>query len=313
MNSEFPSNYDHIKDSLIESLLTKSFEIQTSEDDTEAQVHFTPAFEGIGNALPIFEEDDAAILLHREAHFASNFPLMLHAYEHEERAAVLDVTPEQIKKLMYIEEKLGSNLAPLVLQADDAQKIARIRKLYILLQNALSDTTNPDLALLAELILSEEEESEVVAHRIASQVTPSTIPSLIALIEHDLFYDPLWPGYGFAPCIAALVLGSCAKNTSKTKEIVSSLFSMLQHDSFEVQNASLTALRQIGPAAKDFCIKLLHARPICRNNELAALALCSFSEDPEVSKAIETELQDADAQKHASFSLYLQAYSEESL
>lgn len=304
MNADFPLNFEKTKENVIEGLLSRSFEIETSDDSTP-EVYFTPAMEGFGEAHPLFEEEDRDILLHREAHFASSFALMLAAYEDETHAAVLDVSTDQIRRLHHLEEKLGKNLAPMVLHAQDAVMIAKIRKLYSILRETLSEPKSPEMALIADLILSEEDPEET-ATRIANTNRTSATSSLIALIEHDLFYDPLWPGYGHAPSIAALVLGKW-----RAHDAIRALFSMLQHDSFDVQSAALTALRQIGEPAKKFCLKMLATRPICKDNEHAALALCSFAPDVEVFTAIQRELGDPTVQKHTSFVQYLQAYEPE--
>ena len=297
-------NYDDAKDALFEGLLARSFEIEESEM-TGSEAYYEPAYEGYGSVMPLLEEDDRDILLHREAHFASSFPLMIEAYENEARSAVLDVNVASIRRLMRLEEQLGKNLAPFILQADDAKKIAQVRKMYQLLADAFENGTNNELKAIADAILSEDEDIEEIAKRTALH-GPQIVASLITIIENDLLYDPLWPGYGQAPCIAALTLGHL-----QIVSAIPALFSMLQDDSFDVQNASLRALCMLQEPAKKFCIAQLHSRPISRNNELAALALCSFPCDEDIIQAVSKELASSDVKKHEMLMSYLEACKEE--
>lgn len=293
------ADYDKTKDALFEGLLSRSFEIEFS-DSKSPDVYYEPAMQGLGAVLPLLEEEDRDILLHREAHFASSFALMLEAYENETRAAVLDIDAASIRRLMHIEEKLGKNLAPIILQADDAKKIAQVRKMYKLLR----DASGAELGPISDMILSEDEDFEAIAKKTA-EFGPFLIPALRTIIENDILYDPLWPGYGQAPCIAAITLGLLQAASS-----IPSLFSMLQNDSFDVQNASLRALTMMQDESEKFCLAQLKSRPISRNNELAALALCSFTPDDEIINAVNSELQSIDVQKHKNLTAYLEACRE---
>jgi len=294
MNQEF----DETAKSLFDSLLGKSFEMQ-SEEELSSVAYNPPLGFDETDELPLFEEDDRDILMHRDAHFSSSFPAMLEEYENEGMAAVLDVFPDRIKFLMDIEERLGRDLAPFLLQGADAERVAQVRKLY----QALSDQINtpkkkPLVSAIAELILSEES-IEKRAQKTA-KLGPKIVPYLIQLIETALFYDPLFPGYGQAPIAAAMTLGILKANAA-----IKPLFQLIGTESFDIESAALIALSQIGDEVKEFCLKQLKARPLSKNNERASILASSLEKDQKFYETILQELEDPQVQKIEGLATYL--------
>jgi len=285
MNDQIPLHFDIVKDALLEGLLSKSFEIDAPDVDAP-DIIYSPSLGGVGGDMPLFDEEDHAILMHREAHFASSFETMLQAYKEESPASVLDIDSDRIYELMLLEKKLGKNIAPLILHAQDALVISRIRKMYRLFREVLEEEKNPLFCAIAELILLEDPFDVVEKKCLA--VRESIISSLITIIQNDVLYNPLFPGYGMAPIHAAHIIAKL-----KAKEAIPYLFCMLDQDSFDVQNAALKALSEIGDEAKEFCIKNLESRPLTKNNELAAMALASFDCDDAVAKALLRQLADS--------------------
>jgi hypothetical protein len=289
------TNYDYTKDAIFESLLARSFEIEAGPEQ-ELAVYYEPAYEGVGIAMPIFDEEDRDIVLHRDAHFAGSFPLMIEAYENEDISAVLPVETRRIKTLYHLEQSLEKNIAPFLLHAPDALKVNAVRKMYRLLQ----ESSTP----IADLILSEEE-PEVVAKKTALH-GESIASSLLSLLENELFYDTLFPGYGQAPIAAALTLGIL-----KIEKAIPVLFSLLHTTEFEIESAALQALSMIGEKAKQFCIERLLARPLSTDNEKAALALSAFAIDDQIISALFQQLQDPLVLKRESLISYILASCEE--
>jgi hypothetical protein len=302
MSDQIPLNFDEIKDALLEGLLTKSFEIDTTTEQ-EPEVVYSPAFEGVGRDLPLFDEEDRDILMHREAHFASNFDLMLQAYKAEDPSSVLDIDLARIYELKYLEEKLGKSLAPLVLHAQDAQTIKRVRTMYRLFQELLQEEKNPLYVAMAELILAEDPIEEV--EKRCLELQDVCVSPLITIIQSDILYDPVYPGYGLAPMRAAHILG-----VLKADQAIPYLFYMLSSDTFDTQSAALQALKKIGEKAKIFCIEHLQSRPFSKSNELAAMALASFSCDDQIAQALIHELQDPKVWFEEPLVFYILASSE---
>ncbi len=291
-------DYDLTAKALFDSLLSKSFE--RIEEEEDSGVYYSPPLEGVDiEELPLLEEEDRDILMHRDAHFGKNFGLMLQHYEDEGIGAVLDVEPERIAALMQLEESLGKNLAPYLLQGPDAEKVAQSIKLYKALSEQLHNKAKaPLVAAISELILSEE--TQETAAKKAVKVGPKLIPYLMQLLQTPILYDPLFPGYGQAPIRACLALG-----TLQAKEAIKLLFGLIGTEDFDTENASIQALRLIGDPAKEFCLAQLASRPITKNNERAAIALSSMDYDYRIALALLEELEDPQIQKLDSLTSYL--------
>lgn len=291
--------FDLTARALFDSLLEKSFE-RTISEDQEITAYYEPPLEGLDtSAMPLLEEEDRDILMHRDAHFARNFQVMLEHYEDEGIGAVLDVDPRRINTLMELEEGLGQNLAPYLLQGADAEKVAQSIKLYSLLREQVENKKNvPLVAAISELILSEEEHD--VAATKAAELGQKLIPYLTQLISTPVLYDPLFPGYGQAPVRACLALGKL-----QATDAIKLLFGLIGTENFDIESAAVQALSLMNGPVQAFCLTQLASRPITKNNERAAIVASALTASDELYDAIITQLEDAQVQKIESLATYL--------
>lgn len=306
----FSPDFDELKQSLLHSLLNRSYEI---ESETATDEEFLTPEEGESFLI---DEEDKEILMHRDAHFAGNFDAMLESYREEKRGAVLDVSLKRIESLYNQEKGLKKNIAPYLLSGTDSEKIAESKKMYAELRSLYEqqgDKENISTAI-ADLILTENEEPQEEIEKVISYADQAITP-LIELINSQLFQDPLFPGYGKAPLAAATALGqlyahSDAQNLSATKNILlpkvlRSLFDLMRQNNTDYEETALAALRSIGASAKEFLMKQLAAKPITQDNEQAAVALHIFADDADIATFCFKMLQDKELQKKASIALYL--------
>jgi hypothetical protein len=292
-------NFDITARELFDSLLSKSFERRSSFEEKEPSVYYAPPLDGIETQeIPLLEEEDRDILMHRDAHFAKSFPIMLQHYEDEDQNAVLDVETDRIRNLMDLEERLQQNLAPYLLQGPDAEKVAQSIRLYKALREQAENKKMPIICAISDLILGEDE-PEVAAKK-AALLGKQIIPYLMQLIQTQVLYDPLFPGYGLAPMKACLALGIL-----QAKEAIKLLFGMIGSENFDTESACLEALRRIGMPARHFILEQLASRPITKNNERAAIAASALESDHDLALAIIEQLEDKDVQKITSLATYL--------
>ncbi len=252
-------------------------------------------------SYPIADNIDNEILMHRDAHFGGKFSLMIDYYNQEGKGAIDEMALERILFLANLEEKSGQNLAPLLLSGRESSKVAQSKQYYKKLRDVYDEKSQESLnaRLIADLILSEEEYPE---KEIASIVEKGSImvAALVEILNSDDFLDPLFPGYGFAPELAAICLGKI-----KDQAAIKPLFSALGKEGFFMEESILEALKRIDRPAKLFLIKTIKSRPITIDNEKAALALTYFSDDEEAAKACFNELQDSCNRKNPSLATYL--------
>lgn len=250
---------------------------------------------------PIADNIDNEILMQRDAHFGGKFSFMIDYYNQEGKGSLPEISLDRILFLAHLEEKSGQNLAPLLLSGKEATRVAKSREAYKSLRDLyeLSDTNFSIPRLLADLILSEEELPEKEIEAIVS-VGSAALPALIDLLTSEDFLDPLFPGYGMAPELAAICLGKIGD-----PKAIEPLFSTLGREGFFMEESILEALKRIGESAKKFLLKRISARPLSRDNERASLALTYFSDDEEVGKAVFLELQDPINRKNPSLATYL--------
>ena len=272
---------------LVDALFSKSIEvtIPEAEEDVTSDEFLDPN-------LALFDEEDKEILMHRDAHFSGNFDLMLSYYEDEKRGAVLDIDPRRIMELKILEERMQKNLAPLLLQGPDAEKVSLAKVLYKGL-NAQYDKkeTTPLEKAICDLIFSEEVSNDELLQTICSFGT-TAIPHLIALFENPLMHDPLFPGYGKAPQDFAKALGML-----HAEDAIPILFQQIGTSDFDLEEACLKALENMQNPTKTFCLKILSGRPITKDSERAALLLLSFKKDKNVQKAFLQNLEDPAVRK----------------
>jgi hypothetical protein len=251
--------------------------------------------------MPVANAQDVNILMHRDVHFGAKFDVMLDYYINEGKGVNPDFELERIHELARLEKEMKKDLAPLILSGADAEKVGTAKdaykKLRALFENERHDTKN--MRLIADLILSEEVEPIEEIEAILKEKN-IIVPALMELLKAEEFYDPLFPGYGFGPALAAKCLGLIGD-----KRAVISLFEAMHQGDFFDEEVALSALRSIGEPAKEFLIKVLRGKPYNEDNERAAIALIAFKDHEDVSKICLEMLQDAQVRKDIPLSTYL--------
>ncbi len=196
--------------------------------------------------FPIADEEAITILKHRDAHFGGSLSVMLDYYLKEGVGVQDEIETEQIEALM------GFDF--LELSEEDAHEVALAKAAY----DRLKEVDDP----IADMILSEEEDPPLSTNRAA----------LIQLLQDRAFANPLFPGYGRAPLLAARALGKLGE--------IEALFDRLLsvEDEVELVEEILSALREA--KAKNFLIRMLKVHP-----REAAMALAAFEEDRDIAEA----------------------------
>lgn len=249
----------------------------------------------------VTDSQDVEILMHREAHFGGNFDVMLDYYKKEGKGCSPAITIERIIQLAELERTSGNNLAGMMLSGADAEKIQRVRELYKNLRSLYEnpDKNNPIPLLIAELILSEEHSSETIVNAFLPYKISAISPLVEVLRNLDL-HDPLFPGYGFAPELAA----ECLAKIGDRRAIIA-LFEAIGDGDFFQDEGILCALKAIGVPAKEFLLKILKSKPINEDNEKAAIALEYFKGDQEVGTAALELLKTPEVLKDLAFATYM--------
>ncbi len=244
---------------------------------------------------------DIDILLHREAHFGGSFDVMIDYYTKEGKGCSPAIDLERVIELAEKEKKSGENLAVALLSEGDEEKITRIREMYKNLRQIYEADSkeNPIPTLIADLILSEDHDTTKIVESFLPYKLSAT-PALIEVLRNLDFYDPLFPGYGFAPEIAA----ECLAKIGDRKAIIA-LFEAIGDGDFFHDEGVLHALKAIGEPAKEFLLKVLQGRPLNEDNEKAAIALECFKGDESVGKVAVDLLQAPDVIKDPIFATYL--------
>lgn len=257
--------------------------------------------------FPVAYSPDNAILMHRDIHFGGSFDIMLDYYRTGGKGVSKDLEIERIEELATLEKTTGHNLAAMMLSGGEAEKVARARQAYQQLRD-LYEIRNPKNRyplLIADLILTEDEKAEKEVQAIVAEKS-AIVPSLLVLLRNEDFYDPLYPGYGQAPALAAKCLGLIGD-----KRAIIALFEAISEGDFFNEDTILAALHAIGTPAKDFLLKVLHGQPLNQDNDHAAIALVSFKDDPEVQKACLQMLMDSDLKKYPLLATHLVLACEE--
>lgn len=251
--------------------------------------------------FPIADAIDHEILMHRDAHFGGLFDVMLDYYAKEGKGVQPDFTIEKIQKLDQLEKEMKQNLAGLFLSAPEAQKVADVRELYKKLRAIYEFKKNESLLpqLIADLVLTESEEAETEIQAVVDQ-KGVVVPFLIDLLRNEQFYDPLFPGYGQAPVLAARCLGRIGD-----KRAIIALFEAIGQSDFFSDDLILEALKLIGEPAKVFLMKVVAGKPLNEDNEKAAIALLAFKENEEVANLCLKLLNDDQVMNDVCLSTYL--------
>lgn len=239
--------------------------------------------------------------MHREVHFGGNFKFMLDYYSSHGKGVKPEFEFDQIRNLAEFEQLSQKNPAALLLSGPEAEKVAAAKEAYKTLRALYEQKShrNKHPLLIADLILSEEEDP---VHEITAIVNEkgAIVPSLLELLKAEDFYDPLFPGYGQAPMLAAKCLGLIGD-----KRAIISLFEAIGGEDFFNEDIILQALKLIGDPAKKFLLQVVRGRPLNFDNERAAIALIHFKDDPQVSSTCLELLLDPNVRKDFALSTYL--------
>lgn len=248
------------------------------------------------------DEIDHQILMHRDAHFGGDFKVMLTYYQDEGLGVNPEFELERIGYLAQIEEQMGENLAPHILSMPEAEAVAESRRLYEQFKEIYDneeEEKSPFPRLLADLILTEEEEPEeeiaaIVAH--GSKI----VPELLDLVKSEAWYNSLYPGYGYGPAFAIECLGRIGDPAA-----IIPLFERLGKEMVFEEEIILVALGRIGPPAQTFLCKQLKGRPLTGDTVNAAFALTTFGNVREVSLACLEQLRDPEVRAKPLLRSYL--------
>lgn len=251
--------------------------------------------------FPIVDALDHEILMHRDAHFGGQFSIMLDYYAQEGKGVQPDFDLSRIERLFRLEEELKQNLAALFLAGSEAQQVADAREAYQNLRAIyeVKKPKTPYAQLIADLILSEDEEAEEEIAAIVAE-KDKIVPSLIDLLRTEHFYDPLFPGYGQAPFLVVKCLGRIGD-----KRAIISLFEALGQGDFFADEQIVKALQTIGKPACEFLLHVIKGRPLTEDNEKAAIALIAFKDEEGVADLCFDLLQQSDIQKDPCLPTYL--------
>ena len=251
--------------------------------------------------FPLADAQDNEIILQRNAHFGGQFPLMLEYYARGGKGVLDEISITRIEELYSIERSSGEDLSQALLSEADLEKEERVHEAYQVLRDLYEnpEAINTPALLIADLILTEEEEAEAEIEAIVFKGKEMVEP-LIALLNSDEFSDPLYPGYGYGPSLAARCLGKI-----NDERALMPLFEALPCTDFADEGVVLQALTALGTPAKEFLLKTLRSRPWTLDNERAAMALTSFALDPEVGAICLEQLNDPAIAKKEPLSHYL--------
>lgn len=248
---------------------------------------------------PLVDALDAEILMHRDAHFGGQFTFMIDYYRKGGKGINPEFELPYIEEMARIEQQSGQNLAGVLLSGSDAELVGRAREAYRKLRDAAQGKKRSHAQLLANLILSEDEEMVEEIDALVEE-GPAIVPALLQLVQSEEYYEPLFPGYGMAPILAMHCLGRL-----KDERAIPVLFEEIGRGDFFNEDTICHALQEIGEPAKAFLLKILHSRPLNEDNERAALALGYFSQDPSVGLACLEQLQNEQVLKREPLATYL--------
>lgn len=292
----------------IERPKEKSFEDLVKEVDEELAAQEVD--DDIEDDLADWEEDDETLsedisvraVMHRDAHFGGRFEDMFAYYSRGGKGSqTTDFDLTLIENLYDVEKNSSENLTDTYLSEAERTKVLHALEIYENLKKAREKTGSRDkyVRLIAELILSEEEYPEEVINAIVAE-KEKIVPVLVELLESDYLRDPLFPGYGLAPLLAAQCLGMIGG-----KRAIIALFESIGHDDFFNEEIAIEALHRIGEPAKNFLLQVLKGKTITQDTEKAALVLDHFREYPDVAEAGLNMLKRKDVQNNILLSTYL--------
>ncbi|MGR3952250.1 MAG: hypothetical protein QRY74_05085 [Chlamydia sp.] len=284
--------YNRLEEKLIDSIVSRSYVLEEAEDeffDENGPDHSSIEIDDEYSLIP--DEEDIRILLAREIHFSGSFRAMLSYYSDRDNKGIHpEIFLSRIEELFQIEERLGQNIAPLILKGTDAEKVARAKKMYLEMQQVLIQFYEQDKKLapdeiplyivLLEAIFSEDS-VEALAQRVQHlfQKDPSLLYPIIR--SHDL-YDHLSPGYGMAPLLAITLIGEI-QDPQAIELLFQELYSYGREEIPEIDEGILLALKKIGAPVRQKMLNLIKLRPVGRENEKALQVLLEFLPDSSIS------------------------------
>ena len=132
----------------LDSILSRSYEQYEDFEQPEGI-----AFYGDELAdLPLFDEEDILILMHRDVHFSGSFSAMKEYYANPEAKGVFEeINPERIDLLDAVQTGIKSDLAPLLITGPNAEKVALAKKTYANIP-VPKDTTGEVLSIIIALV-----------------------------------------------------------------------------------------------------------------------------------------------------------------
>ena len=269
---------------------------EQNEYEEELEIEFDESDESL-----LTDNLDHEILMHRDAHFGGKFEVMLDYYAEEHVGCNPDFDIERIQYLAAIEKETGKDLAPLLLNASEAEAVAKARKAYQDFKK-IYESNRPENRypkLIADLILSEEEEPVAEMESIIEEGS-KIVPTLLSIVRSEDSYDPLFPGYGFAPYLAILCLGKIKDPSS-----IIPIFETISKETLFGEEASVAALVEMGDKAKEFLLELIASRPITQDNITAAYVLSAYPPEETIGKACLDQLKDPEARANPLFAAYL--------
>ena len=243
---------------------------------------------------PLLDELDTEIVMHRNAHFGGSFDAMLEYYKRGGVGAVDDFTPGRIEKL----KEMGPDIDAM-LPEEAKIKVQKVKHMYQDLRSLYEKEGDPKKLLVTDMLLSEDPEPKKEMDAVVAE-KETTYSSLIHMIDSLDFYDPLYPGYGRGPQLAAACLARIGN-----PEALPHLFNALSYDDFFASEAFLTAIASFGEKAKQFLLEVLGTTPYGKDNDMAASALSSMPIDERVSKKALDLMLNPNFQKHPTFMIYL--------
>lgn len=250
--------------------------------------------------LPTIDTLDIEILMHRDAHFAGNFGVMLEYYEGDGVGVMPDFPLSRIKELLSLEEQLGKNLSEDLLPESAKEVVAKSKAMYAELQSAYDDQKVQEISIaISDLILSEKDFPTEEIKQIVT-LKKKAVKPLIEILKTDSLYDPIYPGYGRTPLFAAEALGDI-----QDEKAIPALFEGLAEENFFTDEAMILNLAKFGKKADEFLRERLCSKPITKDNERAIMALTSFQENEDLAKACLHLLEDPEFLSHKYLATYL--------
>ena len=244
---------------------------------------------------------DCEMLMHRDSHFGGRFAEMIAYYQREGRGIQLEFPIERLARLARLQEKLGIDLSQLLLNPLQVTRVRTAQDAYqslreLAAKRELRGTAKHTLALL---ILADREEPTDQLKAVVG-LGGHVVEELIELLGARRYHDPLYPGFGLAPELAAKCLGSISDARA-----IPALFAQLGNVGFFTEDVVLEALRNIGQPSRDYLLEKLQREPIGEENQQAAHALIHFRSDFEVAATSFRLLIDERVRDHPSLANFL--------